>query len=97
MRHHDLLVILVELERMTALTMLSKGDGLIETTLGIGLMTIVTLQFLAVERWNVGREMAFVIELQDVRVGRLIALKLELRMAVRERVKNLGVTIGRPT
>src|SRR5207249_2304309 len=84
-----------ELERVTRLTIVRKSNPLHETTIGLGLMAIVAIEFLSVHWRNVGGEVALMIETEHVGVSRVLALQLKLRMRFREIRERRGVTLRR--
>ena len=63
----------IELERMTSLTIVGESDSLIESTVRLRLVTIIAIQLLSVHGWNVGSEMALVIEPKSVGISRVDA------------------------
>src|SRR2546421_6343443 len=81
---------------MACLAIRAETDSLIETPLGISLMTVVAVKFLSFHRRNVRREMALMIETDDVGIARLLAHELKFWMVSREGGKNLRVSPARP-
>src|ERR1700676_1687926 len=81
---------------MAGLAIRGETDSLIETPLGIRLMTVVAVKFLSLHRRNVRREMALMIETDDVGIACFLADELKFWMVPRERGKNLRVSAGRP-
>ena len=93
----ELRIVLVEEQRMAGLAVRRETDPLIETAVGIRLMTVVAIELPAfLHGWNVRREMALMIETEHIGIARLLAHELKLRMVVGERRKDLGVTARRP-
>ena len=93
----ELRIVLVEQKRMAGLAVRLEGDPLIETALGIGLVTVVAVELPALFHGrNVRREMALMIEAEHIGIARLFAHELELRMIAGEGRKHLGITARRP-
>src|SRR6266446_6101143 len=80
---------------MAGLAIRRETDSLIETPLGIRLMTVVAVKFLSFHRWNIRREVALMVETDDVGIARFLAHELKFRMVPREGGKNLRVTPAR--
>src|SRR6266576_1311044 len=103
MRNFQIRILRVELERVTGLAVGSKGDPLIITAFGIWFVAVIAIEFFSVHPGNVGREMALMIEAQDVamflpiviKIARFFALLLKFRMHIPKRGKRLCVTPGR--
>jgi len=68
-RNSQLRILRIELERMTSLTIVGKGNSLIQAAVRLRLMAIVAIELLAVHWRNIGCEMALVIEAQHVRIA----------------------------
>ena len=81
---------------MTSLTIVGESNSLHEMAVGLRLMAISAIQFLPVHRRNVGSEMAFMIETQNVWVARVRAFELEFGMAFPKICEGRGVALRRP-
>ena len=93
----ELRIVLVEKQGMAGLAVRLEVDPLIETALGIGLMTVVAVELPALfHGWNVRRIMALMIEAEHIGIARLLAHELKLRMIAGEGRKDLGITARRP-
>ena len=100
MRNFQVRIFRVELEQVTGLAVGSKGDPLIITAFGIWFVAVIAIEFFSVHPGNVGREMALMIEAQDVamflpiviKIARFFALQLKFRMPIPKRGKRLRVT-----
>src|SRR5258708_10193454 len=86
----------IELKRVTSLTIVRVRDPLHETAVGLRLMAIIAIELLTVHRWNVGREMALMIKTKHVRIARVLAFELKLRMRFPKIRERAGVTLLRP-
>ena len=93
----------VELERVTRLAIGHDGDALIITALRIGFVAEIAVELPAIDPRNVRREMALMIEAQNVAmflpivigIARFLIIELELRMPSPEGGKHLGVAARR--
>src|SRR5438477_8294434 len=81
---------------MACLAIRRETDSLIETPLGIRLMTVVAVKFLSFDWRNVRREMALMIETDGVGITRFLAHELKFWMVSREGGKNLRVSPAWP-
>ena len=70
---------------MTGLTVGGETDALHKAAFGIRFVTIIAIEFLAVDRGNVAREMALMIEAQHVGITQIGGIDLKLRMTIPER------------
>ena len=83
MRDTELRVVLVEEQRMARLAISRETDPLIETALGIRLVAVVAIELPAFFYGrNVRREMALVVETENIRVARFGGSELKFRMAI---------------
>src|ERR1700736_4899693 len=80
---------------MTRLTVGDETDALHKAAFGIRFVTIIAIEFLAVDRGNVAGEMALMIEAQDVRVAWLRRIDLKLWMVFPERRESPRVSACR--
>src|SRR5437868_6757576 len=80
---------------MAGLAIRGETDSLIETPLGIRLMTVVAVKFLSFHRRNVRREMALMVETDHVGIAYFLAHELKFRMVPGEGGENLGVSPAR--
>src|SRR4051794_25048456 len=81
---------------MARQTVRVETDPLIKATVRERFVAERTVEFLAVHRRNIGSEMALVIEPQHIRVLRVDAMKLKLRMLTGERIECLRKPLRRP-
>src|SRR6266513_5720077 len=81
---------------MTRLTIGGKTDPLVKATVGLELVTIIAIEFLSIHRWNVGSEMALMIETQYIRIARIHPFQLKFRMRFPKRSERRGKTLRRP-
>ena len=85
MRNFQVRIFRVELERVTRLAIGRKGDALIITALRIGFVAVIAVELPAVDPRNVRREMALMIEAQNVamflpiviRIARFLIIELD--------------------
>src|SRR5437870_11796559 len=96
MRKVKLRIVFVEKQLMACLTIRRETDSLIETALGIGLMTVITVKFLAFHWRNVRREMALMIETDHVGITRFFPHQLKFWMVPGKGGKNLRISPARP-
>ena len=76
---------------MTRLAVRREGDPPVVTPARIGLVTVVTVQFLPLHWRNVTSEMPLVIESKHIGVALLLANELKLRMTTPKRIELLRI------
>ena len=79
---------------MTRLAIVRVSDPLHQPAVALRLMTVIAVKFPPVYWRNVGGKVALVIESQHVRIARVLAFQLKLRMRFPEVREGRGVTLG---
>ena len=96
MRNAKFGIVWVELQRMTRLAIRREIDALHEPAVRGRFVTIIAVEFLPVERRNVGREMPLMIEAQHIRIARVHPFQLEIGMIFPKRRERARESLRRP-
>jgi hypothetical protein len=68
-----------------------EAEPLVITSVGLGLVTVIAVEFLPIHQRNIRRKMPLMIEAQHIRVANFLTTELEFRMAIPKRRKRLRV------
>ena len=77
---------------MAGLAIGGVADSLVVAAVGPGLVAVIAIELLAINRRNIGGEVSLMIESQDVRIARMFPLDLEFGMSLIESGERLSET-----